>query len=159
MKRYFLFFVVAGFLAACSGQKSSSNAEPQHFGKKISEAEAMAVSEVNGQLGSKDSVRIKLRGEVKACCQMKGCWMTMQTGKDEEMMVRFKDYGFFVPKNSAGMEAVVDGWAYRTLVPVDELRHYAEDAGKSKEEIEKITEPEEQITFIAEGVILKELED
>ena len=33
-------------------------------------------------------------------------------------------------------------------------RHYAEDAGKSKEEIEKITEPKIAYTFLADGVLI-----
>jgi hypothetical protein len=38
---------------------------------------------------------------------------------------------------------------------VAELQHYAEDAGKSKEEIAKITEPKLELTFVADGVIVK----
>ena len=35
------------------------------------------------------------------------------------------------------------------------LRHFAQDAGKPKAEIEKITEPEKALTFVADGVIVK----
>jgi len=35
------------------------------------------------------------------------------------------------------------------------LRHLAEDAGKSPEEIEGITEPEISLNFTANGVIIK----
>ena len=35
------------------------------------------------------------------------------------------------------------------------LKHYAEDAGKSQKEIDKITKPEYKISFIADGVIIK----
>ncbi|PDH42356.1 MAG: DUF4920 domain-containing protein, partial [Rhodothermaeota bacterium MED-G19] len=34
-------------------------------------------------------------------------------------------------------------------------RHYAEDAGKSSEEINKIIEPEISMTFLAEGVLIR----
>jgi hypothetical protein len=34
------------------------------------------------------------------------------------------------------------------------LRHYAQDAGKSKEEIDKITEPKHMLTFLADGVLI-----
>ena len=40
-------------------------------------------------------------------------------------------------------------------MPVEHLKHYAQDAGKSKEEIAKITEPKDELTFIADGVIVK----
>jgi Domain of unknown function (DUF4920) len=124
------------------------------FGAAITAEGAIAAADVVKQLGKADSLRIKVKGEILSCCQAKGCWMTMPLAGKEEMMVKFKDYGFFVPRNATGKEAIVDGWAYRELVTVDELRHYAEDEGKSKEEIEKITKPEERITFMADGVII-----
>ncbi len=108
------------------------------------------------QIGEQDSIRIKLQGVVKSACQAKGCWMTLPLDGEDELMVKFKDYAFFVPKNSAGKNAVIDGWAYRELVSVDELRHYAEDEGLAEEEINKITEPEERLTFMADGVIIEE---
>ena len=39
---------------------------------------------------------------------------------------------------------------------VDEQRHYAEDKGATKEEIEVITEPKRTFSFLADGVLLVE---
>ena len=73
------------------------------------------------------------------------------------MKVRFRDYGFFVPKHGLeGKEVVMQGRAKKEVTDVDMLRHYAEDAGKSKEEIAEITEPEMSWTFEADGVLIKE---
>jgi hypothetical protein len=80
--------------------------------------------------------------------------MNVDLGEGKQMMVRFKDYGFFVPKDADGKIAVMDGVAFREVLSVDMLRHYAEDAGKSKEEIEKITEPETRLSFEASGVLI-----
>ena len=90
-------------------------------------------------------------------CQNKGCWMTLApaAGLDadaEALTVRFKDYGFFMPKDLAGSAVVAEGTARRRVVPVEELRHYAEDAGESPEAIAAITEPTEEWEFIATGV-------
>lgn len=71
-----------------------------------------------------------------------------------EMMVRFKDYGFFMPMDIEGRTVILDGYAKKDIISVDELRHYAEDANKSAEEIAAITEPEEELGFLAHGVIL-----
>ena len=101
-----------------------------------------------------EKVNVKVVGTVDAVCQMKGCWMNITEVDKPEMMVKFKDYGFFVPKDIAGRKVVMQGYAYREVTPVDELRHYAEDAGKSKEEIEKITQPKEELKFMASGVLL-----
>jgi hypothetical protein len=81
--------------------------------------------------------------------------MDMDLSEDQSMTVRFKDYGFFVPMNSAGRTAVIEGVAKVDTQSVDWLRHKAEDAGQSEEEIAAITEPIVSVTFMADGVILE----
>lgn len=125
-----------------------------NFGATITTDGAIAAAEVIKKLGKADSAQIKVKGTLNAVCQAKGCWMTMALSDKQEMRVKFKDYAFFVPKNSAGKEAVVNGWVYREVVSVDEQRHYAEDEGLPQSEIDKITKPEERITFMADGVII-----
>lgn len=164
MKQLFFALLITPFLVACSsGAKNADTAEKhdtekaegQTFGAKVDPAGAIAASELLTKMGDNDSIRVKVRGDVNAVCQAKGCWMTMQIADDQEMRCRFKDYAFFVPKDAGGKQAVVDGWAYREVVSVDMLRHYAEDEGKSKEEIEAITEPVEKVSFMADGVIIE----
>jgi len=70
--------------------------------------------------------------------------------------VKFKDYAFFMPKNIAGKEVIVNGKAFVNEVPVEEQRHYAEDAGQTAEEVAKITEPKKTFSFEADGVLLRE---
>ncbi|WP_299128983.1 DUF4920 domain-containing protein [uncultured Winogradskyella sp.] len=101
-----------------------------------------------------DTIPVKMRGKITDVCSKKGCWMTLDMGNNEEVMVKFKDYGFFMPLDAKG-EVVVNGKAFVTETPIEELRHYAEDAGKSKEEIEAITEPKLEYKFEADGVLLK----
>jgi hypothetical protein len=81
--------------------------------------------------------------------------MNVDIGGGETMKVVFKDYEFFVPLDVAGKSAILEGVAKKEITSVATLRHYAEDAGKSKEEILAITKPEKKIVFEAEGVILK----
>lgn len=128
------------------------------FGEKISEENALstvAAYEKLKTLKVGDTTNVKFTSKINDVCQKKGCWMTLPMGAEEEVMVRFKDYGFFMPLDSKGKEVIVEGKAFLKVTPVDELRHYAEDAGKSKEEIEKITEPKEEIAFVAHGVLMK----
>lgn len=103
-----------------------------------------------------DSVNSKMIAKVISVCQAKGCWMTLNLEDGNEVMVKFKDYGFFMPKDIAGKEVIINGKAFVNEVSVDELRHYAEDAGKTDEEIESITEPEKTFSFEADGVLLKQ---
>ena len=69
---------------------------------------------------------------------MKGCWMNMSVSNDT-ILVRFKDYGFFVPKTGVeGNLAIVNGYLSVDTLSVAQLKHYAEDAGKNKKETMKI---------------------
>jgi hypothetical protein len=49
----------------------------------------------------------------------------------------------------------MEGTAYKELISVETLRHYAEDEGKTKKEIAAITEPVTEYSFEAVGVIIK----
>ena len=81
--------------------------------------------------------------------------MTLDAGNGETMMVTFKDYGFFVPKDITGATVVIDGKAEIREVSVDEQRHMAADAGKSQKEIDAITTPKQELRFVADGVLIK----
>lgn len=129
--------------------------QASYHGKKITEAGAIPATQLAAKMGSSDKMPTKVEGTVEDVCKMKGCWMKVKTGDGQTMRVMFKDYGFFVPKDIVGKKVVMEGVAETTVTPVDELRHYAEDAGKSKAEIAKITKPEKALTFMADGVIVK----
>lgn len=101
-----------------------------------------------------DSLDAVVYGTVVDVCQMKGCWMTVRSDKDTTQLinVRFKDYEFFVPKDLGGTKVAMNGKAFSEVTPVEELRHYAEDAGASEDEIALIVDPEYQLKFYASGV-------
>jgi len=99
---------------------------------------------------------IKVAAIINDCCQKKGCWMNVDLENGEEMMVRFKDYGFFVPKNAAEKTVIMEGKAYYDTLDIATLKHYAEDGGATKEELEKITAPKATLAFEAVGILLKE---
>ncbi|WP_299099475.1 DUF4920 domain-containing protein [uncultured Winogradskyella sp.] len=127
------------------------------FGKEITDNDALSperMMEHYKGLKVGDTINSKMKGEIIEVCSKKGCWMTIDAGS-EEVMVKFKDYGFFMPLNAEG-EVVIHGKAFVSETSVDELRHYAEDAGKSEEEVNKITEPKFEYRFEADGVLLQQ---
>ncbi len=125
------------------------------FGKKIEETNAIPAEQLATTMGEKPTLNAKVTATVESVCQMKGCWMKVVTTDGQTMRVSFKDYGFFVPKDIAGKTVVFEGEAKVKTTSVAELRHYAEDAKKPKAEIMKITEPKRELTFVADGVIVK----
>jgi len=172
MKTLALLLTAALVVTSCNSQKKSdtdtsdnqevvtvkSDLAFQSFGESIQPNDAIdkiALADTYKNLKPGDSVAVKFKSEVKAVCQSKGCWMRMDVG-EEEAMVKFKDYGFFMPKDIAGEEVIVEGMAFVEEVSVDEQRHYAEDAGKTVEEIAQITEPKRTLSFVSNGVLIPE---
>lgn len=164
MKKLFAPLFLLAFMYSCSnadGQKPAADSVQKdspsaaYFGDTINPDGAIPAAQVEAKLAGKDSIPVKLEGTIKAVCQKKGCWMALDLGNDKTMRVTFKDYGFFVPKDASGKTAIVDGYAYVDTTTVAMLREYAHDAGVSKDSIEKITQPEVELSFEARGVIIK----
>lgn len=134
--------------------------EYRSFGEKISSENSISAQEMKqryNELNVGDTILAKFSTTVKSVCKMKGCWMTLDLpGAEEEPMVKFKDYAFFVPRDIEGREVIVEGIAFVEETPVEDLKHFAMDAGKSQEDIDKISQPEKTLSFLAHGVLLKE---
>ncbi|HRG90150.1 MAG TPA: DUF4920 domain-containing protein [Chitinophagales bacterium] len=126
-----------------------------NYGTPVSKDGAIDVKTLPAKMANEKEQFVKIEGTVVAACQVKGCWMTADLGDGKTMRIRFKDYGFFVPKDSGGKKFYAQGIASWYETSVAELQHYAEDAGKSKEDIAKITEPKRELVFLAEGVLLE----
>ena len=128
------------------------------FGKEITADGAVSEQEMLAQYAAMqpgDTATVKFASKVNSVCQAKGCWMKLQLDPETEAMVKFKDYDFFVPKDIAEADAIVEGKAYVEEMSVEDQRHYAEDAGDSAEEIAAITEPKKVYNFMADGVLIK----
>lgn len=81
--------------------------------------------------------------------------MVSENPDQPEMRVKFKNYAFFMPKDIVGKTVVIDGFALQETISVADQRHYAEDDGQTKEQIEKITKPKRELSFEAAGVVIK----
>jgi hypothetical protein len=167
MKKFLTILAFVAVLVACKSGKEDQKTEKKEvavsaynsFGEKISEDAYVSSADAYTKyqtLKAGDTLDLKFASTINEVCSKKGCWMTLPAGENgETVMVRFKDYGFFMPLDSQGKEVIVEGKAFVKEVSVDELKHYAEDAGKSAEEIAKITEPKLEMAFEASGVLMK----
>jgi hypothetical protein len=155
MKKLMLLFV-AGFLAVAAFAQDNPKpaAKGVTYGEGSSDAETSSVNDMEKQIQEKGSFIGKITAKVTEVCLEKGCWMKVDKGNGETIMVRFKDYGFFMPKNIVGQTVVLEGEAKKKEVSVKQQQHLAQDAGKSKAEIDKIKEVKKEIQFIAKGVLV-----
>lgn len=155
MSRY-LIVVLAIVAQACNHHSETASESHAYltFGSEIEASDAQDFTTFMSDF-SGDSTQVKLSGTINAVCQEKGCWLTI-SDHDRELRVTFKDYGFFVPKDAAGKPVIVEGVLKRSVVDVATLKHYAEDEGKSQEEIDAITEAQATYSFVADGVLIED---
>ena len=149
-----LFMVITSQLVA---QPPAGKAKPGTiYGAKTTQGGAITPQQLQQELSKKDTVYAKVKAQVMDVCSNKGCWLTFKLSDSTEAMVKMKDYGFFVPTDLRGKTAVLDGKAYNRTTSVEELKHYAEDAKKSKTEIDAITKAQKDVRFLASGILVVE---
>jgi len=150
MNKLIIYITILSFFSCNENQPRELN----FYGDKISINNIIDFNKVKNLVENQVNVETKIEGTILSTCPKKGCWMNVKVDQDT-ILVRFKDYGFFVPKSGAENKRVImQGQAKQDTISVELLRHYAEDAGKPLQEIEKITQPEYQISFLAYGVII-----
>jgi hypothetical protein len=160
MKRINTFLVFLLIIWGAQAQDSQPKVSAlASFGEKIEASGAMNVEDMTDKyemLAVNDTLQTKFKATVTDVCQSKGCWMKLQLEDGSKTMVRFKDYGFFMPKDIAGKQVIVNGKAFVEEMSIADQQHYAEDAGKSAEEIAKIISVKKTFGFEADGVLLEE---
>lgn len=139
--------------AAASTEPITPAAPGVSYGTAVTADGALAVADVlaKPELAGQS---VKVSGKTDGVCTKMGCWMTIEAGEGRSLRVAMKDHAFFVPADILGCEVVAEGTYTIREQTVEELRHQAEDAGKSAAEIEAITEPRRINELEASGVLV-----
>ena len=146
-------YILYAFLLICV---SCEKVPFENYGKIISDKKYQNYIDIYQKIQSGYSENIILKGKIVKTCPVKGCWMDVKVAENDTIKVRFKDYGFFVPREGMeGKQTIIEGTGRMDTLSVSMLRHYAEDAGKNSEEILAITEPVFKFQFTAEGVLIE----
>ena len=149
-------YLIHVFLVILIISCSNNIQEKQIFGdQNITEEGKISGLELLNTLASNDSAQVKVEAKINSICQKKGCWMYVDLGDTTEMLVRFKDYEFFVPMDATDKIAMIEGIAKVDTLSVEWQKHLKEDANASQEEIDAISEPKIMYSIAeATGVII-----
>ena len=96
-------------------------------GEPIKGAKALKLADVLAKPQAHDGKTVLVEGTVRKACERKGCWMELASGtgdKNPGVRVTFKDYGFFVPLDSAGSQARVEGVLKVAELSDSRAQHY-----------------------------------
>lgn len=101
-----------------------------HYGAEFTGAAKQQLTRVLAKPEQYKDKPMTLSGVVQRVCQRKGCWMELASSKEEKAArcrIRFKDYGFFVPTNSEGAKAQVEGILMVNKVAPGRVKHLEEE--------------------------------
>lgn len=157
MKKIIFTLLVTGFGFLANAQPPEGDAKPgEWYGEKVNPEGAVNIKEVVAKLndGTGDAMSTKVTAKIVEVCPKKGCWLKLELNDGQTAMVKMKDYGFFLPLAAKGKTVVIDGDVKMKTISVAEQKHYAEDAKKSKEEIDAITEPKKEVSVLAKGIVV-----
>ena len=152
-KLLFLLTIVMSSISLMAQPPKGPAKKGMTFGIKTTAEGAVAANELTNVMAEKTTADVKVKGTVTEVCKAEGCWIRMQTPSGT-MLIKMKDHSFTVPLALNGKTIVADGIAELKETSVEMLKHYAEDAGKSKTEIESITAPKKEIVLQAKGILV-----
>ncbi len=105
----------------------------QRFGAELSAQPAVALADVLKAPDSYADKTVTVEGFVRKTCQNKGCWMEVAPTADaatQGCRVTFKDYGFFVPMDSTGSTARIEGVLQIATVSKADVDHLEAEGAK-----------------------------
>lgn len=121
------------------------------YGAVSADEKAIAAEDIKNKL-VENQFEGQIKGKVVEVCKAEGCWIKVERKDGSPMMVRVKNHAFLMPESIVGKTVLIEGNATVKETTEEMRKHYAEDAGKSKEEIAKIKGAEKDIQFSAKGV-------
>ncbi len=124
------------------------------YGADVPAGKAVPLADLVANVDAYRGKEVVVEAPIQAACLVKGCWM-MFDADGEPMRVKFKDYAFFVPKDSAGRTARVHARFEVKEMSAEQVKHYLEDEGKH-DEAALVTGPVQEFTLYATGVRIKE---
>jgi hypothetical protein len=149
-----IFFLLSGFFIGFAAMaQDTESAKPGVVYGAVTEKgiTPISVNDLENKIGDA-KYEGQVKGKVVEVCKAMGCWAKIERADGSTVMIKVKDHEFAMPLDIVGKTILAEGVAELKQTSVSMLKHYAEDAGKSKEEIEKIKEPKKEILINLKGV-------
>lgn len=122
-------------------------------GEKLKGLEPVAFEKLLASPSEYAGKTVAVEAKVRQACTKKGCWMELAADdKSPGVRVTFKDYGFFVPLDSAGSTAKVEGLVKVAELSPEKAKHFESEGAKvAKDKDGKFRE----VQLVAVGVELR----
>ncbi len=122
-------------------------------GEKIDRAANIRLSDLIRSPERQDGKAVVVEGKVRRACERMGCWMELaETDQGPGVRVTFKNYGFFVPLDSAGAKAKVAGTVKVVELSPEAAADYESEGGRVAKDSKGA---HREVQLVATGVELR----
>ena len=154
MKKLLLICCIS-LLIGVGCDNTSESKSPDSSEKKTEQLTNVQANDLAAAMENTDELTVQLKGTIVEVCQTSGCWMDIDMGNDQRVLVTFPENVFVTPKDAVGKQATIEGLASKVIIPVKRLQLQAADEGASEEEINAIIEPLTEFSIEATKVKIK----
>ncbi len=136
-------------------EKARAAGDWKRFGVPLGSAPPASLASVLARPADFADQSMGLSGHVRRACSRRGCWMELAASADPSSpscRVTFKDYGFFVPTDSAGSSARLEGTLTVRHVAPKLVEHLESEGARFGEKAPDGSA--EEVRFVATGVEL-----
>lgn len=121
-------------------------------GFALSEAPVLTVVQAHEQADALRGKSVKIKGEVSSVCTKAGCWFMLREA-DKQVRITSKGYKYFVPRNSVGQTAIVEGKLSAKMLDQKTAQHYEDDKAHSTgEPAKQVTGPVYEVAVASVGL-------
>jgi hypothetical protein len=142
--------------SAASAVANTPQSDFRLYGEPLTAAPKVLLATLLANPNQYADQRVLVEAEVRRACTRKGCWMELAESAEPAApgcRVTFKDYGFFVPTDSAGAKARVLGVVQVETVAARHVKHMEEEGATFANKKDDGTAQE--VRLVATGVELK----
>ncbi|HZF99715.1 MAG TPA: DUF4920 domain-containing protein [Chitinophagales bacterium] len=154
MKQFFAAAVVLACAACNDFSKPESPKSGVFYGDSFDTTNAWTTGQLVQQVRTNGKAEAVVLGTVTQSCQTEGCWVKLDAGDGREVFVS-TEQNFAVPKEIAGKNVFVKGYAYLDTTSVEDLREEAKAHGKSNDDVNGIAEPKVNVSLKATGIAVR----
>jgi hypothetical protein len=137
MRRFpLLLLCLSALLLGCRPDREKPSSPPDaiaRLGKPLQGLSVTPLSEILDHPEQFNERTVAVEGHVARACTRKGCWMEVATSKADTARacrVTFEDYAFFVPKDSPGAHARLEGKVAVSRVKPSHVEHLEAEGAK-----------------------------
>ena len=144
---------VTTLMTACGGAGVMESSG--RYGNEFKTDGAITVQEAMKSMTDKTEMNAVVTGTVTEVCKSEGCWLILKNEGGEDLYIDIADKMFHLSSTLEGKKVTVNGKLEKETISVDELKEIAREEGKSAAEISAITTAKDDVSMVANGLVVQ----